>query len=115
MLMPGDAAAVKGKKLQRRSLRRAWHFARPYRRTIILFLSAIVAAALIELVAPFAFRTILDDAIPDRDRGLITTLAIVVVVAAIADAGLAIVQRWCSATIGEGLIYDLRVSLFAKV
>ena len=34
---------------------------------------------------------------------------------AIADAGLAIVQRWCSARIGEGLIYDLRVALFAKV
>ncbi|MDO8392185.1 MAG: ABC transporter ATP-binding protein [Actinomycetota bacterium] len=115
MLMPGDAAAVKGKKLQRRSLLRAWHFARPYRRTIILFLSVIVAAALTELVAPFAFRTIIDTAIPNGDRGLITTLAMVVVVAAIADAGLAIVQRWCSATIGEGLIYDLRVGLFAKV
>ena len=33
----------------------------------------------------------------------------------IADAALAIVQRWCSARIGEGLIYDLRVALFAKV
>jgi ATP-binding cassette subfamily B protein len=40
---------------------------------------------------------------------------VVVVVAALADAGLAIVQRYCSATIGEGLIYDLRVALFAKV
>ena len=35
--------------------------------------------------------------------------------AALADAGLAIVQRWTSARIGEGLIYDLRVALFAKV
>ena len=35
--------------------------------------------------------------------------------AALADAGLAIVQRWCSARIGEGLIYDLRVALFGKV
>ena len=115
MLMPGDAAAVKGKKLQGRSLRRAWQFARPYRRTIILFLAAIVAAALIELVAPFAFRDILNNGIPNEDRGRITLLAGVVVVAALFDAGLAIVQRWCSATIGEGLIYDLRVALFAKV
>ena len=115
MMMPGDAAAVKGKKLQRNSLRRAWHFANPYRRTITLFLAAIVLAALVELVAPFAFRTILDDAIPDRNRSLITTLAIVVVIAALFDAGLAIVQRWCSARIGEGVIYDLRVALFAKV
>jgi ATP-binding cassette subfamily B protein len=115
MMLPGDASAVKGKRLERGALRRAWRFARPYRRTVVLFLSAIVVAALVELVPPFAFRTILDDAIPDGDRGLITALAAVVVVAALADAGLAIVQRWCSATIGEGVIYDLRVALFAKV
>lgn len=115
MMMPGDAEAVKGKKLQRRALARAWQFARPYRGTISLFLGAIVAAALIDLVPPFAFRTILNDAIPHKDTGFITLLAVVVVGAAIGSAGLAIVQRWCSARIGEGLIYDLRVALFAKV
>ncbi|MCE9621882.1 MAG: ABC transporter ATP-binding protein/permease [Actinomycetia bacterium] len=114
-MMPGDSDAVKGKKLQRSSLVRAWQFARPYRGTISLFLGAIVTAALIDLVPPFAFRTILNDAIPNKDRGFITLLAIFVVVAAIGSAGLAIVQRWCSARIGEGLIYDLRVALFAKV
>ncbi|CAN5659906.1 ABC transporter ATP-binding protein [soil metagenome] len=115
MLMPGDSDAVKGKKLQRSSLARAWQFARPYRRTIGLFLGAIVTAAAIDLVPPFAFRTILNDAIPEKNRGLITILAIVVVGAALCSAALAIVQRWCSARIGEGLIYDLRVALFAKV
>ena len=115
MLMPGDSDAVRGKKLQRSSLARAWQFARPYRATISLFLGAIVAAALIDLVPPFAFRTILNDAIPDSDRGRITVLAAVVVAAAVGGAGLAILQRWCSARIGEGLIYDLRVALFAKV
>ena len=37
------------------------------------------------------------------------------VLAALGDAGLAVVQRWCSARVGEGLIYDLRRALFAKV
>jgi ATP-binding cassette subfamily B protein len=113
--MPGDAAAVKGKRLQRAALRRAWAFAQPYRGTIALFLASILAAALLALVPPFAFRSILDSAIPEGDRGLITVLAVVVVVAALADAALAIVQRWCSARIGEGLIYDLRLALFRKV
>lgn len=115
MMLRGDAEAVKGKRLQGHTLRRAWRFARPYRRTIVLFLVSIVVAAVVELVPPFAFRRILDVGIPERDRGAITWLAAVVVVAALADAGLAIVQRWCSAHIGEGLIYDLRVALFAKV
>ncbi len=115
MMLPGDSDAVKGAKLQRSALRRAWVFARPYKGTIIVFLLSIVVAAVIGLVAPFAFRAIIDTAIPDENRRYITVLAGLVVAASIADAALAIVQRWCSARIGEGLIYDLRVALFAKV
>ncbi|MFM8267115.1 MAG: ABC transporter ATP-binding protein [Ilumatobacteraceae bacterium] len=115
MLMPGDAAAVRGARLRGRSLRRVWTFARPYRRTIAVFLGSIIVAALVELVPPLAFRRIIDDAIPDGDRAGISVLAAAVVAAALADAALAVVQRWCSAHIGEGLIYDLRVALFAKV
>jgi len=115
MLMPGDAEAVRGVTLGRSALRRVWRFAQPYQVTIVWFLSAIVVSALVALIPPFAFRAILDTAIPDGDRAFITVLAAVVVGAALADAGLAIVQRWCSARIGEGLIYDLRVALFDKV
>ncbi|HSB86446.1 MAG TPA: ABC transporter ATP-binding protein, partial [Ilumatobacteraceae bacterium] len=114
-LLPGDEKAVKGMHLQRNAVRRAWHFARPYRGTIFLFLFTILVSALLELVPPFAFKSILDTAIPKSDRKLITVLAIVVVGSAVGDAALAIVQRWCSARIGEGLIYDLRVALFGKV
>ena len=42
---------------------------------IVLFLVSIVVAALVELVPPFAFRSILDTAIPHKDRTLITVLA----------------------------------------
>ncbi|MGA0220073.1 MAG: ABC transporter ATP-binding protein, partial [Ilumatobacteraceae bacterium] len=57
----------------------------------------------------------LDDAIPDGNRGLILWLAGLAVLSALADAGLQILQRWCSASIGEGLIADLRIALYAKV
>ena len=115
MLLPGDADAVKGARMKRASLRRAWQFSAPYKWQIFGFLGAIVASALIALAPALLFRTILDRAIPQHNRGLITTLAIFLVVAAIADAALAITQRWLSSTIGEGLIYDLRVALFDKV
>ena len=39
MMLPGDSDAVKGAKLQRSALRRVWVFARPYKSTIIIFLS----------------------------------------------------------------------------
>jgi len=106
---------VKGARLRRSTLRRAWQFARPYRFHIAGFLSAILVSALLGLAPPLLFRSILDTAIPRADRGLITTLAVVLVAAALGDALFAIVQRWLSSTIGEGLIYDLRVALFDKV
>jgi len=115
MLLPGDADAVKGARLRRDSLRRVMGFARPYRARIICFVVSILVAALVGLAPPFLFRAILDDAIPRGDKGMITTLAIVLIVAAVADAGFAILQRWFSSSIGEGLIFDLRVSLFDKV
>jgi ATP-binding cassette subfamily B protein len=114
-MMPGDKEAIRGAELSSGTLRRVWTFARPYRGTIILFLLSILAAALLALVPPFVVRRIIDVAIPDGDRGAIIALATVAVVAALADAGLAIIQRWCSARVGEGLIYDLRRELFAKV
>lgn len=112
---PRDREAVRGAKVERGALRRAWGFAHPYRGTIALFLGAIVVDALIGLIPAFAFRAILDTAIPDADRTMITVLAGLVVVVALADAALTILQRWCSARVGEGLIYDLRVALFGKV
>lgn len=115
MMLPGDSAAVRGRRLERTALRRVWIFARPYKSSILGFLSAILAAAAIALVPPFVFRAILDEAIPERDRGLIWALASIAVAAAVLDAALAIAQRWFSSRIGEGLIYDLRVALFDKV
>jgi ATP-binding cassette, subfamily B, bacterial len=114
-MMPGDVDSMRGVQLREGTLRRVWDFARPYKRTIALFLVAILAAALLALVAPFVFRSIIDTAIPNRDKRQIAVLAAIAVAAATADAGLAIVQRWCSARVGEGLIYDLRRALFAKV
>lgn len=118
-MMPSDSDSVKNVKLTEGTFRRVWKFARPYRTTIIIFLVAIISSALVALVPPFVIRAIIDDAIPDAidtgDRSPIYWLAGLAVVAALVDAGLAILQRWCSSRVGEGLIYDLRSTLFAKV
>ena len=114
-LMPRDTDAVRDAHLADGTARRVWGFARPYRGTITVFLASILIAALAALVPPLVVRAILDDAIPDGDRGLIVILAAVAVLAALGDAALQILQRWCSARIGEGLIADLRTTLYDKV
>ena len=118
-MMPRDAEAVRGVTLARETARRVWGFARPYRFTIGIFLASIIAAALLALVPPLVVRRILDHSIPVAQAGggkrEIIVLAAIAVTAALVDAVLQIVQRWCSARVGEGLISDLRVALYAKV
>lgn len=114
-MMPRDTTGIDGKTLARGTAKRVWGFARPYRGTIAIFLASILLAALLALVPPLVVRAILDDAIPQANRGMIAWLAGAAVAAALIDAALQIVQRWCSARVGEGLIADLRVALFDKV
>ena len=114
-LIPRDKSAVAGAKIGKTSVRRVWRFARPYRRSILGFLATILITSVIALIPPLMFRLIVDEAIPDADKRRIVFLTVILVVVALGDAALQIVQRWYSARIGEGLIYDLRVALFDKV
>jgi ATP-binding cassette subfamily B protein len=115
MLMPGDKAAIQGTTVSRASLRRVGQFARPYSGAIAGFLASIVISALVALIPPLMFRSIVDRAIPAGDKHRIIILTSILVGAALFDALLQVVQRWYSASIGEGLIYDLRAALFDKV
>ena len=114
-LIPGDKSAIEGTKVNRSSMRRVVVFARPYSSSIVGFLISILISAAIALIPPLLFRTIVDTAIPAGDKRRIVVLTIILVVVAMGDAILSIVQRWYSSRIGEGLIYDLRVALFDKV
>jgi ATP-binding cassette subfamily B protein len=106
---------VAGAQVSRATLRRAWGFSRRFRRTIVLYLVTIVAAAVVGLVPPLLFRAIIDDAIPEGDRTMITILGALTLCVALVDAALALLQRWASSRVGEGLIFELRRALFDKV
>jgi ATP-binding cassette, subfamily B, bacterial len=78
-MMPGDKDALKGVELREGTLRRVWTFARPYRGTIIVFLLAILGAALLALVPVFVIRAIIDNAIPERRQAPDRVLASIAV------------------------------------
>lgn len=110
-----DPEAVKGRTLDRAVARRVLGFAAPYKRMIALFVVAILLGALLSQVPALLFREIIDDAIVNDDRGYVNLLAGLILGAAFAAALLAFVERWWSARIGEGLIFDLRVALYDHV
>ena len=101
--------------VDRALLVRVWAFARPYRRRLLAFLLTITVGALVALVPPLLFRSIIDRAIPSGDRGLVVVLGLATVGVAIGSTALDLAQRWYSSAIGEGLIFDLRASLYDHV
>jgi ATP-binding cassette, subfamily B, bacterial len=110
-----DAKAVKGKRLERDLLRRVLRLARPYRGQLIGFVVTVVLAAVISALPPLILRAVIDTAIPEKDRGLVGLLAFGAVFLALLNAALTLVQRYYSARIGEGLIFDMRTALFEHV
>jgi ATP-binding cassette, subfamily B, bacterial len=110
-----DPDAIAGKRIERALVRRVLGLARPYRWLLVGFLVTAIAASIVTVIPPLLFRSLLDTAVPDKDRTLVTYLAAGAVALAIANALLSLVQRWYSARIGEGLIFDMRVKLFDHV
>jgi ATP-binding cassette subfamily B protein len=108
-------ASVVNQKLAKGTLRRIARFARPFRWQITAFLLLVIVSAVLVIASPLLFKKIVDDGITKGNAGLVTALALVVALLAVFDAILGLVQRWFSARIGEGLIFNLRTQVFSHV
>jgi ATP-binding cassette subfamily B protein len=102
-------------KVTKGTARRMFLFAKPYRTILIVFLVLIVIDAVIGVANPLIFRAIINTGIPNHDTGLIVGLALLAGGLALAGAGLSIGERWVSAKVGEGLIFDMRSQVFAHI
>src|SRR4051794_3108593 len=107
--------SVGEQKLAGDTVRRVLGFAKPHRRPISVFLVLTVVDAALVVVTPLLVKRIVDDGILKQDTRLVVLLALVAAGVALVDAGLAVAMGWLSSRIGEGLIYDLRTSVFAHV
>jgi ATP-binding cassette, subfamily B, bacterial len=99
----------------RATLRRIASFARPHRRQLILFLALSVVGALLAVATPVLAGRVVDEIVGGASSETVLTLAGLIAVIAVAEAGGGILTRYLSATIGEGLILDLRTTVFDHV
>ncbi|MET4048927.1 ATP-binding cassette subfamily B protein [Rhodococcus sp. UYP5] len=88
---------------------------RPYRARIAVVTAIIVFSAVIALASPLLLRELLDHAIPDRDVTLVTLIAVGMIAVAIVTNTLGVVQTWMSNGVGQKLMHDLRVSVYAHL
>jgi ATP-binding cassette, subfamily B, bacterial len=99
----------------RATLRRIGAFARPHRRQVTLFLVLSVVTAVLAVATPVLAGRVVDAIVRGAALEVVVGLAALIAAIAVAEAGLGLVTRWLSASIGEALILDLRTTVFDHV
>ncbi|MFC4563347.1 ABC transporter ATP-binding protein [Nocardiopsis mangrovi] len=99
----------------RATLRRIGGFARPHTRRLTAFILVSVVGAALAVATPLLAGEVMNAIIEAEPLSRVVGLAVVIAVIALAEAGLGLLTRWLSATLGEGLILQLRTAVFDHV
>ncbi|MER6049301.1 ABC transporter ATP-binding protein [Streptomyces sp. NPDC001793] len=102
-------------RFSRGTLRRIAGFARPRRRMLVWFLVLSTVTAVLAVATPLLAGRVVDAIVGGRSAGLVVELSGLIAAIALAEAGLGLLTRWLSASIGEGLILDLRTTVYDHV
>jgi ATP-binding cassette, subfamily B, bacterial len=99
-------------KVTRALLLRVLSYAKPYRAQIVLLLATILVTTVLGLLTPQIFRDLIDYTLPRGDVQRLNLLALALVAIPVIGGFIRVFQRQLNSGIGEGVIYDLRVSLY---
>src|SRR4029079_19637560 len=97
------------------TLRRIAAFARPHRRKLVWFLMFSIVGAVLTVATPVLAGQVVNQIVNEGSSTTIVVLAVSIAFVALGQAFISIGERWESARIGEGLILDLRRSVFEHV
>jgi ABC-type multidrug transport system fused ATPase/permease subunit len=101
--------------ISRKTVRRVGEFARPHRRTIIVFLSLATVSAVLGVAAPLLAGRAVNAIVEGHETSTVVKLAVLIAVVTLVDAAVGLYERLKSSQLGERLILDLRRSVFEHV
>ena len=102
-------------KVTRELLLRVLAYAKPYWWQIGWMLVTILGSSALSVVSPLIFRQLIDNILPNKDLNKLVIFAFALLLVPLLNGGISVVQRKLNATVGEGVIYDLRVALFTRL
>jgi ATP-binding cassette, subfamily B, bacterial len=102
-------------QVDRELLQRVLSYARPYWRQLLLMLGLLAVISFIELVPPLLYRDLIDNVLPQRNFQRLNWLALAMIGIPLATGLLGVGQRYLSARVGEGIIFDLRQEMYAHL
>jgi len=99
-------------QVSRQLLVRVMAYARPYWLSLALMMLAIVVTALLGLIPPLLYRDLIDNVLPNSDVQRLNWLALGMIGIPIVSGLIGVGQRYLSSRIGEGVICDLRQTMY---
>ena len=102
-------------KITRELLLRVLNYAKPYWWHIAGMLVTILLGTGLSLLTPLIFRNMIDVVLPAKDTQRLIWLGLGLLFIPALNGGINVLQRRLNSTVGEGVIYDLRSGLFARL
>jgi ATP-binding cassette subfamily B protein len=106
---PADA------KEQPRQVRRILALFRPYRGRLAVVGLLVGASSVVSVATPFLLKAILDVAIPQQRTGLLTLLALGMILSAVLTSVFGVLQTLVSTTVGQRVMHDLRTAVYGRL
>ena len=88
---------------------------RPYAKEIVFVLICVLFISVLGLLPPLLSMWLIDKAIPSGNFTMVTQLVAAMIATALVGALVGVAQGYFNATIGEGIMRDLRVNLMAHM
>jgi ATP-binding cassette subfamily B protein len=102
-------------KLDWRLLRRVFAYAKPYRLQLGIMLVFVLVNTGLNLVPPLIFRDLIDNTLPNDNADRLNWLALGLVAIPLITSSVSVLNRRLNSTVGEGVIFDLRRTLYASL
>jgi len=103
------------KERRGRTVRRIAAFFRPYRLAVTAVLATIVITSLLGLINPYLLKLLIDEALPQRDFGLLNLFVGLMIAVPIVSGLIGVGQAYLNNVIGQRVMQDLRNALYAHL
>ncbi|WP_229898827.1 ABC transporter ATP-binding protein, partial [Streptomyces capoamus] len=100
---------------QPRQVRRILRLFRPYRGRLAVVGLLVGASSLVSVATPFLLKETLDVAIPRGRTGLLSLLALGMILSAVLSSVFGVLQTLISTTVGQRVMHDLRTAVYGRL
>ncbi|MFD6034331.1 ABC transporter ATP-binding protein [Streptomyces griseoincarnatus] len=104
-----------GAEQEPRQVRRILRLFRPYRGRLAIVGLLVGASSLVSVASPFLLKAILDVALPEGRTGLLSLLALGMILSAVLTSVFGVLQTLISTTVGQRVMHDLRTAVYGRL